>query len=99
MTNQTVYSFTEVCHLCVTEEDFIHQAVAYTIVEPQGSQPREWQFSEEDLLALKKALRLREDLGLNLPGIALALDLKRELENTRQRLNHLEDVLAQYRPE
>jgi len=37
-------------------------------------------------LRVRSALRLQHDLGVNLAGIALALDLMEELENLRAQL-------------
>jgi chaperone modulatory protein CbpM len=44
----------------------------------------EWRFSGAALRRARIALRLERDLGVNLPGIALALDLLEELEQLRR---------------
>ncbi|MBP1152859.1 hypothetical protein JOD69_004728 [Methylocaldum sp. RMAD-M] len=44
-----------------------------------------WQFNTAALRRLQTALHLQRDLGVNLPGAALALDLLEELEALRRR--------------
>lgn len=44
----------------------------------------EWRFSASELRRARIALRLERDLGINLPGVALALELLEELEPLRR---------------
>jgi chaperone modulatory protein CbpM len=44
----------------------------------------EWRFSGAALRRARIALRLERDLGVNLPGVALALDLLEELQRLRR---------------
>jgi chaperone modulatory protein CbpM len=44
----------------------------------------EWRFSGAALRRVRIALRLERDLGINLPGVALVLDLLEELEQLRR---------------
>jgi chaperone modulatory protein CbpM len=44
----------------------------------------EWRFSGAALRRARIALRLERDLGINLPGVALVLDLLEELEQLRR---------------
>jgi len=44
----------------------------------------EWRFSGAALRRARIALRLERDLGVNLPGVALALDLLEELGQLRR---------------
>jgi chaperone modulatory protein CbpM len=63
------------------------------VLEPSGDQPQEWAFSGADLIRLHRAMRLQQDLEVNLPGVALALDLLDELDTLRSRLRLLERQL------
>ena len=60
------------------------------ILEPRGERPEEWYFSGPDLIRLHRARRLQQDLEVNLPGVALALELLEELDTLRNRLRQLE---------
>jgi len=78
-------SLHELCCDCQVHAEFVIELVEFGILEPRsGRAPREWQFAGNDLVRLKKALRLRRDLDVNLPGIALSLDLLEELQELRR---------------
>ena len=49
-----------------------------------------WRFTGVSVKRAIKATKLQRDLDLNLPGVALALDLIDEIERLRERLRHLE---------
>jgi chaperone modulatory protein CbpM len=46
----------------------------------------EWRFSGAALRRARLALRLERDLELNLPGVALAMNLMEEIEQLRREL-------------
>jgi chaperone modulatory protein CbpM len=52
-----------------------------TVIEIDTS---EWRFSGTALRRVRIALRLERDLGINVPGVALALELLEELETLRR---------------
>ncbi|MBC8379409.1 MAG: MerR family transcriptional regulator, partial [Planctomycetes bacterium] len=52
----------------------------------QGDEIYLWRFSGSSLVRVRSAQRLQRDLGVNLAGIALALDLIEELDNLRTQL-------------
>ena len=70
--------------------EIVIELVEEGVLEPQGKSPEQWRFSGPDLLRLHRALNLQRDLELNLPGIALALDLLDELDELRAKLDRLE---------
>ena len=73
----------ELCRICDVQRQFIEDMVHEAILEPQGKTPEHWCFSAISVTRVQKAKRLQHDLGVNLPGIALALDLLDELESHR----------------
>ncbi|MGB0360745.1 MAG: chaperone modulator CbpM, partial [Endozoicomonas sp.] len=75
MNTQTAYlSFTEVCLQTGVTKEIIIEIIEQGIVEPVGASTDEWQFSPTMVLLTKKACRLHRDLGVDWPGIALAID-------------------------
>lgn len=88
--DQTDLSLDELCDICHITQDMICDLVAHDIIHPRGSTPNEWLFAIRELERLKKALRLKRDLELNLPSIALLFDLLDEIEAMRHRLQLLE---------
>jgi len=76
----------QLCHACGVHADWVINLVEESIIEPEGKEIQVWRFSGACLLRVRSALRLQHDLGVNLAGIALALDLMEELENLRAQL-------------
>ena len=58
--------------------------VAYGLVEPLGSAAEAPQFDTRAVRRLRVICRLRADLGINLPGIGVVLDLLDRLEAARR---------------
>ena len=77
---QRFISIEEVCGLTGAEETFIHALVAEGIVEEVREVGGAVQLRETTIVRISKAVSLHQDLGINLPGIALALDLLAELK-------------------
>ncbi|MDO9422779.1 MAG: chaperone modulator CbpM [Methylobacter sp.] len=79
-------SLEQLCHACGVQAEWVISLVEESIIEPQGDEIHLWRFSGASLVRVRSALRLQHDLGVNLAGIALALDLIEELENLRAQL-------------
>jgi len=82
----------QLCRACGVHADWIISLVEESIIEPQGEDIRLWRFSGASLVRARSALRLQRDLGVNLAGIALALDLIEELESLRAHMKTLSHV-------
>lgn len=81
--DSVVFSLTELCALCRVAEEVVVEIVAEGIIEPSGAEPAQWRFTGIALTRVQRVVRLQQDLGVNLPGAALALDLLEELERLR----------------
>ncbi len=73
--------------------EIIVELVQEGVLEPQGEEQEQWRFTGPDLIRLRRALNLQRDLELNLPGIALALDLLDELDELRAKIERLERLM------
>ena len=60
------------------------------VIEPLGREPRAWRFEAVCVRRVSRAQRLRRDLGVNLAGAALAVELLEELDRLRARLRRYE---------
>lgn len=87
---QIELSLVELCRACRLSAEQVFELVEEGIVEPRGRQPASWRFTGISIQRVRRAQRLQQDLGVNLAGVALALDLLDELEQMRQRLRRLE---------
>lgn len=75
----------EVCRICEVSTEEVVELVNEGVIEVEGSEPSSWRFDAAAFERLRIALRLGRDLGVNLAGVALALDLLEELNRLRGR--------------
>jgi chaperone modulatory protein CbpM len=96
--NGSTFTLREVCERGDCHAEFIINLVNYGIIAPveEAEEALQWQFDVAALSRLQKAMRLQRDLNLNLPGLALSLDLldevnamRRDMARLEQRLRHL----------
>ncbi len=87
---QTELSLADLCRACAAEAARIVELVDEGVLAPAGSAPESWHFTGVHLQRARVALRLESDLGVNLAGAALALELLDELDSLRARLARLE---------
>jgi chaperone modulatory protein CbpM len=85
----TELTLADVCRACAVQTEFIVALVEEGVVAPAGREPRHWRFTYTHLRRVRVASRLHRDLGLNLAGAALALELLEEIEALRARLQVL----------
>lgn len=83
---QTDLSISEVCQACAVQVDTIIELVDEGILSPSGREPHCWRFTGTHLRSATVAIRLQRDLGVNLAGAALALQLLDELKTLQARL-------------
>ena len=76
----------ELGRLCTVEAQRIAELVEEGILTVQQEVGGEMRFSGASLRRARIALRLQQDLGVNLAGVALALDLIEEIERLRREL-------------
>ncbi len=74
--------------LSVTTEEVV-QLVDEGVLSPQGAETSNWYFDHLAVKKLQTAIRLQRELGINLPGVALVLDLLDELQELRQQCRRL----------
>lgn len=95
--NGSTFTLREVCERGDCHAEFIIKLVDYGIIAPVEERPeaRQWQFDVAALNRLQRAIRLQRDLKLNLPGLALSLDLLDEVNTMRRDMARLEQRLRQ----
>lgn len=89
--DQTELSLNELCRACSSSAEWVIALVEEGALEPIGYEQTSMRFTATSLQRAHTAMRLQRDLGLNLAGIALALDLLDEMEAMRARLRRLEN--------
>jgi chaperone modulatory protein CbpM len=82
----------ELCRVCTVHAEWIIELVDEGVLEPSGSDTAHWRFPGPSLQRVHRVRRLQQDLGINLAGAALVLDLLDEIESLRARLQVLERI-------
>ena len=83
-------SLADLCRACRLPAERVFELVEEGVIEPRGREPSRWRFQGVSVRRVRCVQRLEQDLGVNIAGAALALDLLEELERLRARLNRLE---------
>lgn len=84
--DQAQFSLEEICRACSVRTEWVIELVQEGILEPVGDERSQWQFLGTSISRVVVARRLQSDLEINLPGVALAIQLLEELERMRARL-------------
>jgi chaperone modulatory protein CbpM len=79
-----VLSVADLARMFAVEERHIVALADEGVITALEIETTEWRFSGADVRRARIALRLERDLGINLPGVALALELLEELEPLRR---------------
>jgi len=78
---------TELCEVCSVEFTLIEQLVEEGILDPvDGQQAGELRFHCTSVRRTRTVIHLQQDLGINLAGAALALELLDRIEDLRRQL-------------
>ena len=79
-----VLSVADLARMFAVEEQHIVALAEEGVITALEIESTEWRFSGADIRRARIALRLERDLGINLPGVALSLELLEELEPLRR---------------
>jgi chaperone modulatory protein CbpM len=80
------FTLIELSQACGRSTEWIIELVEEGVIEPGGTDQADWRFRGTCLRRVQIAQRLESDLGVNLPGAALALELLDEVDRLRRRL-------------
>ena len=76
----------ELTRSCRVHTDWVMELVEEGVLEPVQPGGPQWRFSATSVVRVQKVRRLQRDLGVNLPGIALALQLLERIDALEARL-------------
>ena len=83
---QTELTLDDLCCACSVSAEQIIKLVDVGILEPTGNEPICWSFDGVSLNRAQVALRIQRDIGADLIGTALVLELLDEIKLLRSRL-------------
>jgi chaperone modulatory protein CbpM len=81
-----VITLDDLCRSCTVETETVTLLVSEGILEPVGGDIEHWQFSIASLRRVKTVIHLQRDLGVNLAGAALALELLDQVAELKRAL-------------
>jgi len=87
--NETRLTLRQLCDACAVRAEYIIELVDEGFIEPSGVEKSHWCFNGVSIRRVQKAKRLQHDLGVNLAGVALAIDLMDEIDFLRARLDRM----------
>lgn len=88
-------SLSELCQSCQMPAEALIRLVEHGIITPEDgtvrhSKAHQWQFNRREMIRADKAFCLERDLGINVAGIALVMDLLEEMDGLRRQLYQLQ---------
>lgn len=86
---ESLFTLGDLCRACSIDAEYIISLVEEGVVEPIGKGYAQWRFSGVSLYRVGAAIRLQHDLGVNLSGAALVLDLMDEVKYLRARMKRM----------
>jgi chaperone modulatory protein CbpM len=81
-------SLRQICERCHIEEDMIVELVEEGILDPLGNSRMSWKFRFTATERVKRVVRLQRDFELNLPAVALILQLLDRIEQLETRVRY-----------
>jgi chaperone modulatory protein CbpM len=86
----------EISELCRLDLDAVLELAALGVMSSRERTPGEWQVPATALPRLRVVGRLMRDLGINVSGAALALELLEAQRELEARLRRLERLVGDY---
>lgn len=86
-------TLTEVCQLCPIDWSAIVELVELGVVVSRGPSPEQWLVPAAALPRLRVAGRLIRDLGVNVTGAALVVELLEDRSELERRIRRLERLV------
>jgi DNA-binding transcriptional MerR regulator len=68
---------------------FVEELMDFGMITPLSYSGNQAVFQASVVLRIRRIVRIKRDLGVNLPGIAVILDLTEELERLRRKLEEI----------
>lgn len=84
----------ELCRVGRCSADWVVELVEEGILEPEGQDQSAWRFPNYSLTIVHRVRRLQTDLGVNLAGVAVVLNVVEENAQLKRRLAQLEQEVS-----
>ncbi|PLX69556.1 MAG: MerR family transcriptional regulator [Denitrovibrio sp.] len=95
MKNKPVYIISIVSEMLDLHPQTLRQYERLGLVNPQRTQGNIRLYSEEDLETLKFILTLTKDMGVNLAGVEVILNMRNQIDELHAHNEHLTEFIKQ----
>jgi DNA-binding transcriptional MerR regulator len=90
--HDALYDLETLARLGNTHPALVSQYIRLGLLDPLEDRGEHgWRFDDSSLRVLRKIQRLRSDLGVNISGVAVVLELLRQIDDLRRELASLRD--------
>jgi hypothetical protein len=86
----------EICELCRIDLEALRELATLGLVAAREAVPGQWELPATALPRLRVVGALMRDLGVNVSGAALAVELLEAQRELERRIRHLERLSADY---
>ncbi|HHL45361.1 MAG TPA: MerR family transcriptional regulator [Gammaproteobacteria bacterium] len=87
---ENTLTLSELCRACAVHAEWVMELVDEGVLEPVNPGAGQWYFPAISLQRALTIQRLQRDLGINLAGAALVMELMDEIHSLRTRLQTVE---------
>jgi chaperone modulatory protein CbpM len=91
---EVLLDLVEFATLCHVEQSLLVEMIEFGLLEPTGAQRGEWRLPAREVRRARTADRLRRDLGVNVAGVAVILELIEQRDRLESRLRQFEVLLG-----
>jgi len=92
--DEPVYLISVVASMLDIHPQTLRQYEREGLVEPSRTQGRMRLYSQRDIDRMKLILRLTRQMGVNLAGVDIILQLKEQIDNMQREIEQLKDELS-----
>ncbi len=90
---ENTVTLAELCRACSVHAEWVAELVDEGVLEPLGVEYGQWRFPAVSMQRAMTVRHLQQDLGVNLAGAALVVELIEEIDTLRTRLQAIEPNL------
>ena len=85
-------SYSEVCHKYNIPENLLIEMMEHGLFTNKSADFEQLKLNQKELHRIESAFRLHRDLGINLPGVVLAIELLEKIEKLDEELSILRKI-------
>lgn len=96
---EPVYMISVAAKLCELHPQTLRMYERIGLIRPRRAGGKNRMYSEADIERLRQIQRLRQDMGVNLPGIEVILDLLAKMRRMQDEMNEMDQEVERIRHE